>query len=276
MPKITSSDGDLLRRLRDAALAVLGATIEDPQRRQRIDQLSATAALCKEFVYGYTSIDDPGVDADDEIINWTFGDVSADLGAAIWSLSSGFYKAAASNLRNALDLSVTCLYFQVRENTDPAARGWNRFYAEWDRGDRATPNWGEIKPILKRQPWVSAFDLSHNCNVVDEVHSFFGYLSAYTHGRAFTEDKYPVRAIETAEAHAPSFDVRQFEHVADLTLKTVGWICTIWQIAYPQILATEPLGPATDGQYDMIFSAHERGRQAMAYRADPQPNAPTS
>lgn len=201
--------------------------------------------------------------------------MSADFGAAIWSLSSGFYKAAASNLRNALDLAVTCLYFQVRENTDPAARGWNRFYSEWDRGDRATPSWGEIKPILKRQPWVSAFDRSHDCSVVDEVHRFFRYLSAYTHGRAFTEDKQPVRAIETAESHTPSFDVGQFEHVAELTLKTVAWICTIWQIAYPQILATEPLGPATDGQYDMIFSAHERGRQARAYRADAHPEAST-
>jgi hypothetical protein len=268
VPKITSSQGELIRRVREASLDVYAKTVIDPFRTLKIDELASAAELCESFVYGYTSIDDPEIDSDDEILNWTLGDVTGDLGAAIWCLSCGFYKAAASNLRNALDLGVTALYFQVRENTDPAEKGWNKFFSEWDRGERSTPSWGEIKPFLKSQASLRNFDQAHTCDVVNELHAHFGYLSAYTHGRAFTVDGRAVRAIETADSHSPSFDASQFEHVSNLTLTTVCWICTIWQIAFPQIIETEPLGPMSDpAPYRQIFSAHPQGLQAMAFRA---------
>jgi hypothetical protein len=266
VPEITSSQGELIRRVREAALEAYAATMADNVRAQRIDELASAAELCHNFVYGYTSIDDPAVDSDDEILNWTFGDVTSDIGAAIWCLSCGFYKAAASNLRNALDLAVTTLYFQVRENTNPVEKGWNKFFSEWDRGERDTPSWGEMRPFIGQQRAVKDFDEAHADDVLGQLYLHFKNLSSYTHGRAVARDGQPVRAIDST-GNAPTFDERQFDHLVRLTLTTVCWICATWQIVFPQIIETEPLGPLHDtAPYLRIFSGHPIGPKAMACR----------
>lgn len=266
MPKITSSQGELIRRVREAARAAYAATIADGERAQRIDGLATAAELCHNFVYGYTSIDHPAVDSDDEILNWTFADVTSDLGAAIWCLSSGFYKAAASNLRNALDLAMTALYFQLRENNDRVDKGWNKFFAEWDRGERDTPTWGEMRPYIAQQQSVKEFNATHACDVVSQLYAHFKNLSSYTHGRAVALDGQAVRAIDIS-GDAPNFDEHQFDHLVGLTLATVCWICAIWQIVFPHIIETEPLGPLNEpAPYKRIFCGHPIGDRAMAFR----------
>lgn len=238
--------------------------MSDESRRGAVQQLADLAEAMDAFVHGYSSIDDPAVDSTDEILNWCFTDVTGDLGTAIWCMSCGFYKASASSLRSALDLATAALYFQVREHTDPAVGAMNRFFAEWDAGARNTPNWGEMCPILEQQPSVQRFDARHGSSVIQEAKAYFHELSAYTHGRAHTTTGNEVRAISHGDGHCPSFDPSQFHLLERLTRATVAWICTLWQVAYPQILATEPLG--SDGDYDSLFGAHDRARQARGYR----------
>jgi hypothetical protein len=196
-------------------------------------------------------------------------DVVVDLGAAVWNLSCGFYKSSAANLRSALDIAVMTLYFQVRQNTHSAEKGWDRFFTEWDRGERDTPNWGETKPVLKATASVKTFNAAGSGDIVDELHAHFRYLSAYTHGRAFTTDGRGVRVLETYASHAPAFDAKQFQHISTLTIETIGWISTIWQVVFPQIIDTQPLGPLSDMTlYRTLFSPLARGRQAIAHRLE--------
>jgi hypothetical protein len=218
------------------------------------------------FVSGYSDINDC---YDDEIVNWTFSEVSVDLSAAIWNLNCGFYKAAASILRTALDVAFAALYFQVRENVEPVEGGWNRFYTEWDQGQRATPNWGESKEFVSRQASVRRFNELHDCDVVAEAHAHFKYLSAYVHGAAFTSDGVPVRAIDMGGPHTPAFDAVQFDHVTGLARATITWIVTLWQVTYPDLLDPTSHRAIFEAEaFEKLFQGHDRGRQALTYRSE--------
>jgi hypothetical protein len=177
---IAPSTEHIFRNLITFCSEVLGTTLSDPIRAERLNTLGELSIGAERFVYGYVSIDDPELDTDDEILNWTFSECATDLTSAIWLLASGFYKASASSLRNALDIATAALYFQVRENAHKGA-GWNNFYTEWDRGDRQTPNWGEMKSVLAAQPAVTRFTATSGTDLVEEAHKFFKYLCGYTH-----------------------------------------------------------------------------------------------
>src|SRR5690348_13651693 len=108
----TEITNDLLAHC-DTALKM---TIGDPSRAKTLDTLAKSVSALEAFVRGYVSIDDPSIDTDDEILNWAFSETPTDFCSAIWLLASGFYKASASLLRNALAISTASLYFQIREN----------------------------------------------------------------------------------------------------------------------------------------------------------------
>ena len=281
----SSSIGDYTRRVRRHAFAASLATTSSEERERALHDLEGLAGEVFNFVSGYSCIDDPNLETTDEIINWVFGEVSFDLGAAIWNLQCGFYKTAASSLRTALDIAFAALYFQVRENAEPTESGWNRFYTEenaeptesgwnrfyteWDQGSRFTPSWGESKTFVSQQVSVSRFNKLHGCDLITEAHAHFKYLSAYVHGSAYTTDGHPVRAIETIEAHAPSLDVKHFDHVLKLSKATITWIVTLWQVAYPDLLDPSRHYSVLDPtRFEKMFDSHDRGRQAFAYRSE--------
>ena len=107
-----------------------------------------------------------------------------------------FYKASASSLRNALDIAVASLYFQIRQNRNPDQSCYdNRYFAEWDRGDRDTPNWGEMKGVIKSHPSVSRFTTSTGVDIVEVIYDHFKHLCSYTHTRAYAKNGDPVTAI---------------------------------------------------------------------------------
>ncbi len=89
-------------------------TLESSQRVERLRSLGQMVAELEDFVRRYDSIDSDTIDSDDEILNWVYGETTVDLCSSIWLLSSAFYKASASSLRNALDISTACLYFQIK------------------------------------------------------------------------------------------------------------------------------------------------------------------
>jgi hypothetical protein len=186
-------------------------------------------------------------------LNWSFSEVPTDFCGAIWLLASGFYKASASSLRNALDIATASLYFQIRENTNPAIGSYNRFFAEWDRGERQTPNWGEMKPFISGQPSVTRFKENNGIDILEAAHSHFKYLCAYTHTLAFARNGDPVTAINTT-GFAPVFDQTFFMRGCEMTARTVSMIAMLWQVAFPQIIGTSPLG-AISSAYSSLFPA---------------------
>lgn len=216
--------------------------------------MAKTVAALERFVRGYESISDPSIDTTDEIINWAFTETVTDFCSAIWLLACGFYKGSASCLRTAFEIATASLYFQIRENTDPATGAYNRFFAEWDRGDRQTPNWGEMKPFISNQSSVIRFNANMGIDILEEAYQHFKYLCAFTHTAAFTNNQEPVTAINMTGS-APAFDERFFLRGCQMTSKTISLIAIMWQVVFPQIALTYPLGPLESNAYAELFPA---------------------
>ena len=261
--KIAPSTNYIGNNLVEFCTSVLKETLSDPVRTARINELGILSACVEDFVRGYTFIEDEALDTDDEIMNWCFSEVSTDLTSAIWLLSSGFYKASASSLRNALDIGTASLYFQMRENTHRGP-GYNRFFSEWDRGIRETPNWGEMKTILSAQASVIAFKKSTRIDIIEDTYSVFKHLCGYTHTSAFDVKGSPVTAINLTGT-APAFDTFAFDRGCDLALETMSRIAMIWQVAYPAISRTEPLKRSDPKYLHLLFSG-ATGSSALVHK----------
>lgn len=228
----------------------LKTTIDDPARAKTLDTLAKSIAALETFVRGYESIDDPALDTDDEILNWAFSETPTDFASAIWLLASGFYKASASSLRNALDISTASLYFQIRQNTNPATGGYNEFFSKWDSGEAQTPNWRDMKPLILRLPSVKRFQAKTGVDLVGAAYDHFRYLCGYTHTAAFANNGDAVTAINMTGV-APAFDPAYFARGCELTAKTASVIAMLWQVVFPQILETNP--PISAAAYAELF-----------------------
>lgn len=230
---------------------VLMNTLSSPKRLAAIHNLGALSSNLERFVRGYEHINDPSISTDDEILNWVFSEVPTDLAGAIWLLASGYYKASASTLRNAFDIAIASLYFQIREN-NKTGTGYNSFFSEWDRGERQTPNWGEMKTYISSQPSVKRFKAKNGFDPVDRLYAHFKYLCAYTHTSAFaSHGSDPVTAINMTGV-APSFEEKYFTRGCELVETTVSLIALSWQSVYPQIYGTRPLGQASS-DYELLI-----------------------
>lgn len=249
--QVAPSTEHISRNLITFCSDVLQTTLSDTDRVARLNALGDLSVGVEQFVRGYEMIEDPSLDTDDEILNWTFGECATDLTSAIWLLASGFYKASASSLRNALDIATAALYFQVRENAHKGP-GWNRFYTEWDRGDRQTPSWGEMKTILAVHPAVVAFAATSGKNLVEEAHGFFHHLCGYTHTSAYDSRGYPVTAINLSGT-APAFDLGAFHRGCDLAQETMSHIAMLWQVTFPGIAGTAPLADRNGELLSTLF-----------------------
>lgn len=246
------STEDLSKRLLSWCGEVLNETLQESSRKEVLDKLAESSVVLEEFVYGLTFIDDPDIATDDEILNWTFAETITDLWGAVWLLSSGFYKLSASSLRNSFDVSVAALYFQIRENTDPRASGYNKFYHEWDIGVRKTPNWGEMKEFISKQESVKRFKANTGFDVVEEAYAHFIYLCSYTHSGSYARNGDPTTS-KNSTGFQPIFDEVCFDRGVMLYYKTISFIAIMWQIAFPQILSTRPLGDFPNSKYDLLF-----------------------
>lgn len=231
--------------------AALEATLSNRSRAEQIDSLGKLASALEAFVRGYEQIDDTSIHTDDEILNWAFGETPTDLAGAIWLLASGYYKASASSLRNAFDIAVASLYFQIRENRT-IELGYNKFFAEWDRGERQTPSWGEMRPFIAAQPTVVSFVASTGLDPMACAYGHFKYLCSYTHTSAYAAAGDPVTAINMTGV-APMFDEKYFSRGCDLTSKTISLIAILWQVVFPGIAATHPPESRAEGVYDILF-----------------------
>ncbi|MFI5251282.1 MAG: hypothetical protein ACHQQQ_02525 [Bacteroidota bacterium] len=261
--KTTTSMGAKSRRIIELAQQANTITLSDPTRINRLKYLGQKVDEMLGFVYGYTQINDPKIAGDDEIINWTFVDVSDDINAAAWNLCSGFYKSAATLLRNALDIATVSLYFQARE--DFTKNGDEKYFSEWECGKRDTPNWREMKTLINKLQPIKDFNIQDSCDIVNEIYSHFQYLCNFTHSRPYSnDDDLPTNSINMG-ADTPDFDEQLFERICELTEDTIGWICTIWLVIYPKILKTNPLGDtATMDQYEKLLNV-QRGMDALKY-----------
>lgn len=257
-PMMSHSSGVKAERIVELGLVAIRSTTSEPARKRDLRDLGRRSHDLLRFVYG--------LDGDDEILNWTFTDAADDVNAVIWNLASGFYKAAASCARNALDLAFVSLYFNVRERTDPEPHAYNKFYSEWDQGNRDTPNWGECKTLLDQQPSVWAFNQQcEHGDVLALVQAHFHALSAFTHGRSFDKvSKAPTSGLWMG-VNSPEFEVELFDRFSDLLKDTIGWIAVAWLVVFPEILRRDPLNAGNSTTPYAELLRHPVGRQAIQY-----------
>jgi len=108
------------------------------------------------------------------------------------------------------------------------------------------------------------FKTTHNVDIVEYAYGHFKYLCAYTHTAAFASNGDPVTAINTTGV-SPAFDDTYFDRGYELTAKTVSIIAMLWQIVFPQIVSTEPLGFISSRAYVELFLP-PYGPLALAHR----------
>lgn len=254
--------------LGDLAIKSFNDAISVPQRAIKINNLYEKVETLFGLIHQYHCIDDSDISTDDEIVNWTFNDVIDDLYAAIWNNVTGFYKTTGVCLRNALEMSIVSLYFQLRENETTDEGNYNTYFAEWDRGNKDTPNWGTTKDYISKQNYVKGFDNQYSCKIIDEVYGHFKYLCNFTHGRPFApEDNSPTNSMNMG-TNQPSFSETEFERFCILIDDTISWISTAWLVTFPQILCDKcrdnPMDSIDYNKYLTLFHLH-RGIQAVEF-----------
>jgi hypothetical protein len=238
----------------------LRVTHSDKKAYKRLKDLSIRVEMLLDFVYGYTFLKDDNIDSDDEIINWTFVDVTDDLNAAIWNIASGFYKCSAALMRNALDLAMASVYFQLLQNRDPLV--YCEEFSRWETGRADTPGWKLTEPVISGTDAVRRFNARYRCDIAKEIHGHFKQLCNRTHNRAFAPSGEAINN-KNLGLDAPSFDEGSFHRMSLLLEKTVAHIATIWLVAFPGILACDPLHDLSDmSKYEKLLS-HRRGMQAL-------------
>jgi len=249
--------------MRSRARKTYELTISDSARVARIIDLETRNSALIDWVYGVTD------NRDDEILNWTFPDVFDDLNAAIWNLTSGFYKSAASNLRNALELGVVALYFQVREDSGKLD------FIKWDRGEADTPNWGTTKPCLKAQSSLQHFNSASGTDILEEAHGFFKFLCSFTHGRPFDKPGgEPTNSFNLAGGGVPALVPQAFTRIADLTEETTVWISALWLAAYPEILHARCFNQRFPSSGASWLLSNPQGQQVLRWAAlTPRPHS---
>ena len=237
------------KRVIEQTQTALSNVLSNPLAVQRLNRLGDISSDLVEFVYGYSTystVYNPDIDSDDEIINWTYPDVVADLSAAIWLLASGYYKAAAGCMRNALDIAIVGLYFQVQliDHTDSDITCYDLEFGEWDKGDKDTPKWSKIIARLKGRAPVQTFNGAHSsCDVIEELYDQFRKLCGFTHSRAWEKKSpsEPSNVIWMGMA-TPSFDEEQFERFSRIFEDTVAAIAIAWGVSMQHIVKKTPLG----------------------------------
>ena len=255
------------RNIKSLAIQAYQDTLANKDCADKIDAIGTQIADLFVFIYGYTAIDNSeGIDTDDEILNWTFIDVMDDLNAANWNIACGFYKAAASCLRNALDVSNAALYFQIHENDHSKKNktGYNSEFSKWDSGLSKTPNWGTTTSLIKKQPNVQKFNSEYSWEFPKDCLNFYHYLCNFSHGRPFANDKTPTNSMNLGY-NAPQLEEDLFERFTELAEITIAWISTMWLITFPQILSTDPLGDlSTFYPYKEILNS-SKGKDALEF-----------
>lgn len=206
---------------------------------------NARARMNALITLAYGAQSDAANQLDDEIANWTLPDVAHDLSAARWLVWNGFVKSAFSLVRSACDMTLASLYFHVRESEGAAnggdesdVGGWTRFFVEWDRGERDTPNWGEMKSYLETRAAYRSFvsDLP-DLNPLVAAHALFKKLSGFTHGRAWTSDGEPASSMWIGvEWGAPNRDDALLHRFDELEAAAVELLAQCWLVQYPTAL----------------------------------------
>lgn len=250
--------------------SVLRQTTLDKKRKDELDELALLGRRAIEFVYGYTDSsqnpdydDDPTLDSDDEVVNWTMVDVAGDLSSSVWLLVSGFYKAAGSSMRNALDLAFAALYFQAEVFDDHSKGCYELEFGKWDRGEADTPSWKTTTPFLKGRKTVKGFNAAHGCDVLEEVRNQFRKLCGYTHSRAWEKKSGDPSNIMWMGESPPAFEEELFWKFCNVYRDTVSAIALAWLVSFPHIFKKRPLGLNKEPYLHLLSGM--RGAEAVEY-----------
>lgn len=237
-------------------------------RRIQVDDISQKIEITGNLIHDYCSIDNPNYDTDDEIINWTFVDVIGDLISAQANLLIGHYKASASLLRNAQELSFTALFFQLKQN-ESQNRGvqYNSHFAKWDNGLKDSPNWGTTKPVISNNNHIKQLKDTINIDIVGDSYELYKELCSYTHNRAFDKNSQPVTNINMYKENFMGFEEDLFNRFSLLFEKTISSIITAWLVSFPEIYQVESLWCEKALKHSKIdfVVAHPRKNEIFQY-----------
>lgn len=235
MPRIKSSIGEQSLTIIETAIKTVSQIDKQKLIQNRLKELAVKTNSLISLVMGYTLSENPSINTDDEILNWTLPDVADELCSSIWNLSSGFYKTSASNLRGALEMGSVSLYFQILENEN-SNPGYNRKFNEWDGGEISTPNWGTTKPKLKQNQNVKDFEIKYGYCAIENAYDYFKYLCSFTHSRSYSpEDGGGTNSMKMKE-HIGLFNEEEFLRICEAMDTTIAIIASIWSIIYPHIV----------------------------------------
>lgn len=230
-----------------------------------LDEMGELVDLYERFIRSYLSIEDKALDTDDEIINWTFPDVIADLSNSLWNIACGYHKASVVSLRNAYELTAISLTFQIEENTNPSPDSWNKLFTDWDTGREKTPNWHRILNHFSNSRSFVEFGRIHKISPRDLFYAHYSQLCSYTHSRPFD----PLSGLPTNTTNmgwnVPFFDRELFIRFLNMVSQTISLGSAMWLITYPQMLTKQDkYGIASVPRYSSLFLP-DFGREAFTW-----------
>jgi hypothetical protein len=245
----TVSGLDSIQHINTRSEAALTETFSDPARVAQIGLFIQKMALLSSLI----------IDLNDDEVLYTAPDMEDDCVAAYWNMSCGYYKTAASCLRNALEIGVVGLFFM---HTSRLGRS---DYDLWDVGKRAAPNWGEMKMVFKGVQDFSDFDTTYSCNLVEDSHKFFKELCCYTHSKPYLSFGGPATNYMTLLGGSfPGFDLEHFKTLMELGDRTIELLAMMWLVGFPDILSWDKELGRDASRYYLLFKTI-LGRNAVDY-----------
>jgi hypothetical protein len=223
-----------------------------PSSVSTLDDLGNKIDLYVNFLYLYTFIDAPSIDATDEVVNWTAPDIAADFSNALWNLACGYHKACASSLRNAYEMTAVALTFQIEENINPRDGAYNELFEKWDSGQTDTPNWSKLLNHLRTQGKFSAFGLETGIDVKSMFHGHYKSLCAYTHGRPADASTGLATNSMNLGVETPTYDEALLQRFVSLTRETMSLGAAMWLLAYPEMFTHNTWG-ASAAEFSSLF-----------------------
>ncbi|MBX0333011.1 hypothetical protein K3G39_07150 [Pontibacter sp. HSC-14F20] len=211
--------------------------------KDKLEDLTRKTATLYKLIRNYENIHHEGISSDCEILNWTLPVVEDELNAAVWNLTSGFYKTAATCLRGALEMGLAALYFQILENGNFNDGEYNQTFADWNRGVTATPSWQEMEPVLKQHANAKDFSVGLGYCPINEVGQYLELLNQFAHNCSFSSTNGEGANILNMKSGASGhFSQEMFDRMYGAVNTTISIIASTWLTIYPQII------PELDGE----------------------------
>jgi hypothetical protein len=225
--------------------------------------LEAAAHSLDKFARQYPQLEAPGIDTDDEILNWVYTEAICDLRSAIWNAAGGHYKVAMHCLRNAHEIGTLAVCFQIMQNGQPCNQGYHPSFDGWTWGRTDTPGWREMKRCITLHHEVGVFQRRSGSDFVAALHQHFAFLCNFTHSRAFDRHRREPTQTLWMTGDVGRFDPALLERFRSAFLLTVSWSASLWLLCFPALYESA----RADGFSPEPLITHPLGLEVLRFAA---------